>query len=233
MFTNGNRYRPTGSGLFVQVRTFIAYSATPPWETNVFASRTRSAGVVAALTVATAACGAAPGTTGAPRRQRRGGVDAKTATSAADFGGLDKLVEAAKKEGKLNVIALPPDWANYGEIIEAFKAKYGIKVESDEPRRVQRRRDQRGQDPQGPGPRPRRARPRPVRSRSAAPPRACSPRTRSRPGTRSPTPRRTSTGPGTTTTAATCRSAATPRCITAARRASPTCSSPSTRARSP
>ena len=47
------------------------------------------------------------------------------ATSAADFGGMDALVAAAKKEGKLNVIALPPDWANYGEIIEAFEAKYG------------------------------------------------------------------------------------------------------------
>ena len=35
---------------------------------------------------------------------------------------------AAKKEGALNVIALPPDWANYGEIIKAFGDKYGIKV---------------------------------------------------------------------------------------------------------
>ena len=34
------------------------------------------------------------------------------------------LEAAAKAEGALNVIALPPDWANYGEIIAAFKAKY-------------------------------------------------------------------------------------------------------------
>ena len=33
---------------------------------------------------------------------------------------MDALVAAAKKEGTLNVIALPPDWANYGEIIKAF-----------------------------------------------------------------------------------------------------------------
>ncbi|SNT43611.1 putative spermidine/putrescine transport system substrate-binding protein [Asanoa hainanensis] len=59
--------------------------------------------------------------------------DAAKATSAADLGGLDKLVEAAKKEGALNVIALPPDWANYGEIITAFTAKYGIKVNSAQP----------------------------------------------------------------------------------------------------
>ena len=37
---------------------------------------------------------------------------------------MDKLVEAAKKEGALNVIALPPDWANYKEILDGFKSKY-------------------------------------------------------------------------------------------------------------
>ena len=46
---------------------------------------------------------------------------------------MDALVEAAKKEGKLNVIALPPDWANYGEIIDAFREKYGIKINSANP----------------------------------------------------------------------------------------------------
>ncbi len=46
---------------------------------------------------------------------------------------MDKLIEAAKAEGQLNVIALPPDWANYGEIIQAFTAKYGIKVNSAQP----------------------------------------------------------------------------------------------------
>jgi putative spermidine/putrescine transport system substrate-binding protein len=59
--------------------------------------------------------------------------DAATATSAEDFGGMAKLVAAAKKEGALNVIALPPDWANYGEIIKAFSDKYGIKVNSAQP----------------------------------------------------------------------------------------------------
>ncbi|MEP6980475.1 MAG: ABC transporter substrate-binding protein [Nakamurella sp.] len=50
--------------------------------------------------------------------------DAATATSLADFGGMAGLEAAAKAEGALNVIALPPDWANYGEIIAAFKTKY-------------------------------------------------------------------------------------------------------------
>jgi putative spermidine/putrescine transport system substrate-binding protein len=61
------------------------------------------------------------------------GVNAGEAKSAADFGGMDALVEAAKKEGELNVIALPPDWANYGAIIKAFSDKYGIKVNSAQP----------------------------------------------------------------------------------------------------
>ncbi len=60
-------------------------------------------------------------------------VDAKTATSAADFGGMDALVAAAKAEGTLNVIALPPDWANYGQIISDFQTKYGIKINSIQP----------------------------------------------------------------------------------------------------
>jgi putative spermidine/putrescine transport system substrate-binding protein len=46
---------------------------------------------------------------------------------------LAQLVAAAKKEGHLNVIALPPDWANYGEIISTFSKKYGIPITSDNP----------------------------------------------------------------------------------------------------
>ena len=65
--------------------------------------------------------------------QTQSGVNAAEATSAEDFGGMDGLVEAAKKEGELNVIALPPDWANYGAIIKAFSDKYGITVNSAQP----------------------------------------------------------------------------------------------------
>ncbi len=46
---------------------------------------------------------------------------------------LSDIVAEAKKEGKLNVIALPPDWANYGEIISTFSKKYGISITSDNP----------------------------------------------------------------------------------------------------
>lgn len=61
------------------------------------------------------------------------GAAAALATSSIDFGGMDGLIAAAKKEGELNVIALPPDWANYGAIIKAFSDKYGIKVNSAQP----------------------------------------------------------------------------------------------------
>ncbi|SER39736.1 ABC transporter substrate-binding protein [Microlunatus flavus] len=62
-----------------------------------------------------------------------GASGAATWTSAQAAGGMDALVAEAKKEGTLNVIALPPDWANYGKIISGFEAKYGLKVDSAQP----------------------------------------------------------------------------------------------------
>jgi putative spermidine/putrescine transport system substrate-binding protein len=56
-----------------------------------------------------------------------------TETSASAGGGLNALIAAAKKEGTLNVIALPPTWANYGAILSAFTTKYGIKINSTLP----------------------------------------------------------------------------------------------------
>jgi putative spermidine/putrescine transport system substrate-binding protein len=62
-----------------------------------------------------------------------GAQDAATATSAEDFGGMEGLIAAAQEEGELNVIALPPDWANYGKMIDTFAEKYGIEVNSAQP----------------------------------------------------------------------------------------------------
>ncbi len=64
------------------------------------------------LTLALAAC--SPPADEGDEATTKSGVKAAEAVSAADFGGMDGLVEAAQKEGKLNVIALPPNWANYG-----------------------------------------------------------------------------------------------------------------------
>ena len=159
------------------------------------------------------------------------GVKAGEATSAEDFGGMDALVEAAKKEGKLNVIALPPDWANYGEIITAFDDEVRHQGQLRPARRRQPGRDQRRRRSS----RAPTARPTSSTSGQAVAAgqhrhvRAVQGR---RPGTTIPdgfkdADRRC----GSTTTAATCRSATTrPRCPTSRR--SPTCSSRSTRARS-
>ena len=46
---------------------------------------------------------------------------------------MSALVAAAKKEGTLNLIAVPRDWAGYGPIIDEFKKKYGIKITSENP----------------------------------------------------------------------------------------------------
>ena len=46
---------------------------------------------------------------------------------------LKEIVAEAKKEGKLNVIALPHDWANYGEMITTFKKKYGLSMDEQNP----------------------------------------------------------------------------------------------------
>jgi putative spermidine/putrescine transport system substrate-binding protein len=97
------------------------------------------AALVSALAL-TAACGDAPtsssgsgGGGSTPTEGATAEVSAATATSVEDFGGLEGLVEAAQAEGKLNVIALPPDWTNYGEIIETFSEKYDIEVDSAQP----------------------------------------------------------------------------------------------------
>ncbi|MGE2726213.1 ABC transporter substrate-binding protein [Mycolicibacterium pulveris] len=95
--------------------------------------KSRLAAVTASafLLVGTAAC--APPEKDNAGAETQSGVKAGEATSAQDFGGMDGLIEAAKTEGELNVIALPPDWANYGTIIQTFSDKYGIKVNSAQP----------------------------------------------------------------------------------------------------
>jgi putative spermidine/putrescine transport system substrate-binding protein len=88
-------------------------------------TRTRgSLAALAAVSIIVAGCGALGG----------GGSDkAATATSLEDMGGMAALEEAAKAEGKLNVIALPRDWANYGEILDGFSEKYGITIDEQQP----------------------------------------------------------------------------------------------------
>jgi putative spermidine/putrescine transport system substrate-binding protein len=98
---------------------------------NLSPQRLLGALAAATVTIGLAAC--APPEDQSSGEQTESGVNAAEATSAEDFGGMEGLIEAAKAEGELNVIALPPDWANYGAVIEAFGQKYGIKVNSAQP----------------------------------------------------------------------------------------------------
>jgi putative spermidine/putrescine transport system substrate-binding protein len=87
--------------------------------------------IVAALSVLALAACAPPSDNGGDSGDS--GSDAAKATSAQDLGGIDALQKAAEKEGELNVIALPPDWANYANVIKGFSTKYDIKVNSAQP----------------------------------------------------------------------------------------------------
>jgi putative spermidine/putrescine transport system substrate-binding protein len=80
-----------------------------------------------ALALLAAGCGSSGSSTAS------GGTNWATVTSVSAGGGMSKLIAAAKKEGTLNVIALPPTWANYGNIIKQFTTTYGIKVNSANP----------------------------------------------------------------------------------------------------
>lgn len=69
---------------------------------------------------------------------------------------LDTLTEMAQGEGSLTTIALPHDWANYGEIIETYKSKFNMEVNelnpdagsSDELEAIRANKDSKG--PQAP-----------------------------------------------------------------------------------
>src|SRR5205823_925629 len=94
-------------------------------EGKVRTRKTLAAFAVAVTSVALAAGCSSGG--GGSSSSSSGGVDASKATSLAAFGGMNGLIKAAKAEGELNVITLPANWANYGNIMKAFTAKYGIK----------------------------------------------------------------------------------------------------------
>ena len=51
-----------------------------------------------------------------------------TTLTASGPDSMSALVKAAEKEGQLNVITLPSNWANYGTIMKDFTAKYHIHI---------------------------------------------------------------------------------------------------------
>src|SRR5689334_24180365 len=83
------------------------------------------------LTVGCSSSGSSSGSTSSSNTAS--GTSWATAASVAAGGGMTALVAAAKKEGTLNVITLPSNWANYGTIMKDFTAKYGIKINDANP----------------------------------------------------------------------------------------------------
>jgi putative spermidine/putrescine transport system substrate-binding protein len=92
-----------------------------------------AAGSLAALMLITAAACGSGSNTGSGKAASADGKSA-SAASLSDFGSLADLQAAAEKEGSLNVIALPHDWSNYGEVIAGFQKKYPkIKINEQNP----------------------------------------------------------------------------------------------------
>src|ERR1700744_3108931 len=91
--------------------------------------------VVAAAAVGTVvfAAGCSSGSSSGSSSASSSGKNVSTASSLSAAGGMSALVAAAKKEGTLDVITLPSDWANYGAIMKDFTAKYGIKINDANP----------------------------------------------------------------------------------------------------
>ncbi|WP_214412643.1 ABC transporter substrate-binding protein [Sphaerisporangium fuscum] len=80
------------------------------------------------LATAVAAC-SSPKT----EEKKRPPANPRAASLAEGFGTMDRLVEAARHEGSLNVIGIPRDWVNYGAIMDRFSGEYGVRVNAVEP----------------------------------------------------------------------------------------------------
>jgi putative spermidine/putrescine transport system substrate-binding protein len=96
-------------------------------------SGSSSAPASAAAPSAAAPSAAAPSAAAPSAAAPSAAVAPKDATNAAAAGGIDAMCAAGKTEGQVTLVATPPDWANYGQMITDFSAKYGIKVQSDIP----------------------------------------------------------------------------------------------------
>lgn len=76
----------------------------------------------------------APGSAGEAASAETPAASGEITTVATDVTPeLAELIAAAQEEGTLSTIALPRDWCNYGEMIDTFKAKYGLEVNELDP----------------------------------------------------------------------------------------------------
>ncbi|MDR2986704.1 MAG: ABC transporter substrate-binding protein [Nocardiopsaceae bacterium] len=88
---------------------------------------------IAVAAVALSGAFLATGCSSGSGRGSNGDTDWSKATSVAQSGGMKALIAAAQNEGELNVIGLRTSWANYGNIMRSFTAKYGIKINDMNP----------------------------------------------------------------------------------------------------
>lgn len=90
--------------------------------------------IVVVIAIVGSACGNSRGTTPP-------GMASASAQATSVAGGgpsssevaLAALIAGAKQEGTLTTIALNRAWCNYGDVIESFKAKYGLDVNELDP----------------------------------------------------------------------------------------------------
>ena len=90
----------------------------------------RIATLAATAAIVFAACGG--GASSSPSESASESASA-SASESASADPMAALIEAAKAEGTLTTIALPDDWCNYREMIDTFKAKYGLMVNELDP----------------------------------------------------------------------------------------------------
>lgn len=84
------------------------------------------------LSMALVACGGAADTV-EPEAEVPAETEGEAPAEEAAGDEMAALIAAAQEEGMLTTIALPRDWCNYGEMIDSFKAKYGLEVNELDP----------------------------------------------------------------------------------------------------
>ena len=92
----------------------------------------RIATLAATAAIVFAACGGGASTSPSESASESASASA-SASESASADPMAALIEAAKAEGTLTTIALPDDWCNYREMIDTFKAKYGLMVNELDP----------------------------------------------------------------------------------------------------
>ena len=108
-------------------RTLAAVVAIAAIGVSACGSSSKSTGAAATTAAGAATTAAAAATTAAAAATTA--AAAATTAAAAPAGGVPAaLVDACKKEGQVNLIALPDEWANYKGILASFRDKYaGVK----------------------------------------------------------------------------------------------------------